>query len=129
MIKITINRKEYCISEGDTFLDNGACVQLTSQNITKNFSSTSPKVPKKIWKKLLSHPSIRLEKEEGFLKYYKFTMKKKFLVQIEERITKSVYVDCLSEDSIKENLEEGNYELKESYSEELIDFSIIKETK
>lgn len=52
MAKLKVGRKIFDIDKNDLILDNGACYILITQEVTKNYSSYSPIVSKKLFSDL-----------------------------------------------------------------------------
>lgn len=52
MVKLKVGRKIFDIDENDLILDNGACYVLVTQKVTKNYSSCSPTISKKLFTEL-----------------------------------------------------------------------------
>ena len=53
-IEMKIGRNTYTITKKDRFIDNGACVQLTTQSKEKGGygGAAMPQVSKKLWKEI-----------------------------------------------------------------------------
>jgi hypothetical protein len=49
MVKLKVGRNIFDIDDNDLILDNGACYILVTKKITKNYSSCSPTVSKKLF--------------------------------------------------------------------------------
>lgn len=49
MVKLKVGRNIFDIDENDLILDNGACYILITKKVTKNYSSCSPTVSKKLF--------------------------------------------------------------------------------
>jgi hypothetical protein len=49
MVKLKVGRNIFDIDENDLILDNGTCYILVTQKVTKNYSSYSPTVSKKLF--------------------------------------------------------------------------------
>lgn len=49
MVKLKVGRNVFDIDKDDLILDNGACYILVTKKITKNYSSYSPTVSKKLF--------------------------------------------------------------------------------
>lgn len=47
MHTIKSGRTTYELEDGDTVMDNGACFQLISRKVIKNYSAISPRISKK----------------------------------------------------------------------------------
>lgn len=49
MVKLKVGRNVFDIDNNDLILDNGACYILVTKKVTKNYSSHSPIVSKKLF--------------------------------------------------------------------------------
>lgn len=86
MAKLKIGRKFFDITENDVVLFNGACWQLVTQKLFKDWHYYYPKMSKTLCEKLLKKNILFLVKKEGEyvtesgkqmgLYYYKFNVGK-----------------------------------------------------
>lgn len=67
MIEIKIGRHKYTITRDDTFMDNGACVQLTSQSLERSSwgHRADPALSKRAIKEISKFNRIQLQHGYG----------------------------------------------------------------
>jgi len=65
MIKLKIGRHEYEITDDDTFMDNGSCVQLTSQSKERWGQQADPVLSKRAVKEIADYERMQLQHGYG----------------------------------------------------------------
>lgn len=67
MLQIKIKRNTYNITEHDTFMDNGVCIQLMTQTneYTSGFGFIYPKLSKKVIKEISKYKRVLLRHAYG----------------------------------------------------------------
>jgi hypothetical protein len=48
----------YDLDDGDTVMDNGACLQLITRKVWKGYGNVSPRVSKAAFKKFRANPNV-----------------------------------------------------------------------
>ena len=69
MDTIKCGRETYELKQGDTVLDNGHCLQLTSRSVRRGWHSYPPRVSKAAFKKFQKLTNIEIN-QDGGLTYY-----------------------------------------------------------
>ena len=70
----------YDLVDGDTVLDNGSCIQLTTRRIIKGFYTTVPIVSKKEFERYKAMPEVNKVEPElpgNKMVFWRFTKKDK----------------------------------------------------
>jgi hypothetical protein len=66
MAKIKCGRNEYELEDGDTVMDNGACVQLITREVRKGWQTYSPRVSKAAFKAFKADPNVRVNAHHNY---------------------------------------------------------------
>jgi len=74
-MELKIGRNNFQIDEDDIFMDNGACIQLITQPISKGFRSYNPVLSKSAEKTLKSMPHTKVRAEDKLTECYYIQLK------------------------------------------------------
>jgi len=66
MDTIKCGRIVYELEDGDTIMDNGACYQLITRHVIKNYSKISPRVSKKAFNDFIKNPKVKINPEHNW---------------------------------------------------------------
>jgi hypothetical protein len=63
---IKSGRNTFILKDGDTVMDNGKCLQLTSRRIMKGFNSTVPRISKSEFNRFKSYSNVSQNKNHHY---------------------------------------------------------------
>jgi hypothetical protein len=69
MDKIKCGRVSFELTDGDTVMDNGSCLQLITRRIHKGFTSYSPRVSKKEFAKFKTNKNVSINTSHDYPSY------------------------------------------------------------
>ena len=66
MDTIKCGRITYKLSDGETIMDNGACIQLLTRRVSNRWTQYPPKVSKKAFEKFKKNKNVEIETDHKY---------------------------------------------------------------
>ena len=66
MNQIKCGRKTYDLEDGDTVMDNGACLHLVTRKISKGWDTLTPRVSKAEFKRFKAMPEVKINDDHNY---------------------------------------------------------------